>query len=313
MAYYIGVDGGGTKSAFALFDEQKNIVAEYMGGGSNHESLAGAFDEASAVIWDGVTRLLAGAGISLDEVAFTLMGLAGIDHPFQYDIMCGMLRDFGLSRFEIFNDGFIVVKAGSESGAAIGYNCGTGNCCNAIDSRGNRLQLGGLGLGSGDVGGGRWLAQKTFGLIYDEVYLNLHKSVVTQMFYDFYKPQSREEFIASIAELQGENARAYIEKLLDFFFDAIALADGPALKVTEGMAERGAEMIAALAKQMEFDREPIEVVLSGSIHTKLDEEGIYSNLLKAKARAKSGKQLQFILLDNPPVVGCVNWIFQDYL
>ena len=28
MNFYIGVDGGGTKTAYALFDENKNIVAE---------------------------------------------------------------------------------------------------------------------------------------------------------------------------------------------------------------------------------------------------------------------------------------------
>ena len=27
MSYYIGIDGGGTKTAYALFDEKKNIVA----------------------------------------------------------------------------------------------------------------------------------------------------------------------------------------------------------------------------------------------------------------------------------------------
>ena len=184
MSFYIGVDGGGTKTAFSLFDEDKNVVKTVYGPGSNHENLEGAFDEASAVIWNGITELVGEAGISLDDVAFSLMGLAGIDHQFQHDIMCEKLSEKGLRNFAIYNDGFIVVQAGSESGAAIGYNCGTGTCCNAIDSKGNMLQLGGLSECTGDMGNGNWIAQTAFRLIYDEVYLGLEPTLITKMYYD---------------------------------------------------------------------------------------------------------------------------------
>ena len=43
MSFYIGVDGGGTKTAFSLFDEDKNVVKTVYGPGSNHENLDGAF------------------------------------------------------------------------------------------------------------------------------------------------------------------------------------------------------------------------------------------------------------------------------
>lgn len=39
MSFYIGVDGGGTKTAFSLFDEDKNVVKTVYGPGSNHENL----------------------------------------------------------------------------------------------------------------------------------------------------------------------------------------------------------------------------------------------------------------------------------
>lgn len=75
MSFYIGVDGGGTKTAFSLFDEEKNTVKTVYGSGSNHENLEGSFDEASDVIWNGITELVSEAGISLDDVAFSLMAL----------------------------------------------------------------------------------------------------------------------------------------------------------------------------------------------------------------------------------------------
>ena len=50
MKYYIGVDGGGTKTAYALFDENKNVIAEHEGPASNHENMEGSFPEAAGII-----------------------------------------------------------------------------------------------------------------------------------------------------------------------------------------------------------------------------------------------------------------------
>lgn len=311
MSYYIGVDGGGTKTAFALFDEDKNIVSSVTGRGSNHENLEGAFDEASGVIWEGICELLSRAGITLADVGFTLMGLAGIDHPFQHDIMCEKLREKGLENFEIYNDGFIVVKAGSLSGAAIGYNCGTGTCCNAIDSDGRMLQLGGFSECSGDVGNGTWIAQTAFRLIYDEVYLGLEPTAITNMYYERFNISSREEFLASIAKLETDEAPDYIMSLISFFFAAAQSGDAPAMRYIDVMAKRGAELISALIKQMNFAGDEVEVVLSGSMHTKLPNT-VYLEKLSEHAQSMSGRKINFIKLDKAPVTGCINWIFQEY-
>lgn len=311
MNYYIGVDGGGTKTEYALFDDNKKVVATIKTAGSNHENYERAFDEASEIIWDGLNKLVSQAGIRLIDIKFTLMGLAGIDHLFQYEIMCSKLKAFGLENFEIFNDGFIVVKAGSETGAAIGYNCGTGTCCNAIDSTGKMMQLAGLGDFSGDIGNGHWIAITSFKLIYDEVYLGLKKTAMTKMFYDKFKVKSREQFIDTLAELEGENAEKYIMGLIDIFFNAANTGDEVALEHVEKMAVRGAELITAHINQLTFSGDYVEVVLSGSIHTKLPSD-IYIELLKTKVGENSKRKFKFIKLDKPPVTGCVNWIFQNY-
>ena len=311
MSYFIGVDGGGTKTAYALFDEEKKIVAMVKGPGSNHENMEGGFDEAADIIWDGIKKLLREAGVSLHDVAFTLMGLAGIDHQFQHDEMQKRLLDYGLENFEIYNDGFIVIKAGSTGAAAIGYNCGTGTCCNAIDNDGKMLQLAGLGDFSGDMGNGHWIATRTYNMVYYDVYLGLRKTAVTKMVFDEYKLNSKEEFLALVSRFEEEDADTFIMRLIDFFFDAAKLGDKVVLDVISEMAERGASLIAAHLNTLNFTDETVEVVLSGSIHTKLPSE-IYIRALMDKAAALSGRKLKFIKLDKPPVTGCVNWIFQQY-
>ena len=99
--------------------------------------------------------------------------------------------------------------------------------------------------------------------------------------------------------------------MIDFFFAAVKKGDAPALAYCERMAERGAQLIAALANQLNFGSEEIEVVLSGSINVKVDNR-LYLDMLVSRAEALSGKKLKFIKLEAMPVTGCINWIMQDY-
>ena len=311
MAFYIGVDGGGTKTAYALFDEEKNIVAEVKTEGSNHENLEGSFDEAATIIWDGVTKLLEAGNVTLDDIGFTLMGLAGIDHPYQHDEMCAQMEKRGLKNFEIFNDGFIVVKAGATGKAAIGYNCGTGTCCNAIDLDGKMVQLGGFSEFSDDKGNGTWVAIKSFKLIYDEMVLGLEKTAMTEMFKKEFGVNTKEEFLGTLAMAESEERGRFIMSLIDFFFAASKMGDAPVLKAIDEMSERGADYIVSHLNSLNFGDGEVEVVLSGSIHTKLPNE-VYLECLKKKIAERSDKKVKYIKLTQAPVTGCVNWIFQDY-
>lgn len=311
MKYYIGVDGGGTKTAFALFNENKSMLAIHEGPGSNHENLENGFFEASDIIIEGIKTLCDKAGVSLKDISFTLMGLAGIDHPYQYDKMCALLQEKGLCNFEVFNDGYIVVKAGSETGHAIGYNCGTGVCCNGIDSDGRMLMLMGLGSFSGDISGGENILMKAYELVYNELFLNMEKTLITEMVMKEFGFKSREEFLSLIEKIESENGGEYIRALIGFFFEAAKQGDKPALAYCEQMAERGARSISALASQLNFEGDEVEVVLSGSINVKLDNKA-YLDMLLEKAQKYSGRKLKFIKLSAHPVTGCINWIMQEY-
>jgi hypothetical protein len=99
--------------------------------------------------------------------------------------------------------------------------------------------------------------------------------------------------------------------MVGFFFEAVKQGDKPATEYCERMATRGAQLISALAGQMNFGGDEIEVVLSGSINVKLDNK-FYLDMLLSKAEEFSGKKLKFIKLDALPVTGCINWIMQDY-
>ena len=311
MKFYIGVDGGGTKTAFALFDENKNMLELHEGPASNHENMEGSFPQAADIITAGVDALLEKTGKKRDDITGMLMGLAGIDHPYQHDAMCEELTKRGLKDFRIYNDGFIVIKAGGKAGAGIGYNCGTGTCCNSIDSRGEMLQIGGFDRLSGDKGNGHWVAYEAFRIVYDDVCLGKRESKITAALAEKLGIKDRTTLLDSIQIIEDEEkSEAFIRVLIVSFFDAANNGDEAALEVIEEMAQRGADFIGGHIKKMQFDEETVNVVLSGSMNVKMPNE-IYLASLKAKCEAKSGRKLNFIKLEAAPVTGCINWLLEN--
>ncbi len=310
MSYYIGVDGGGTKTAYALFDGKKNMLATVKTAGSNHENLKGSFDEATDIIMDGINKLLEESRLTIDDIDGILMGLAGIDHQFQHDATAKLLTEKGLKNFRIYNDGFIVTKAGSPDGTGIGYNCGTGTCCNSIDSDGKMLQVGGFGVLSGDTGNGYWIAEKTFAAIYRDICLKAKKTLMTNIFCEKanIKPVA-EEFLPCVTKFEEKDREQYCIYLTDTFFEAANNGDKTALCITEEMAEAGSDLICAHLKMQYFKEGTVNVILSGSMNVKMPNE-IYLNMLKEKCTAKSGRKLNFIKLTAAPVTGCINWLLE---
>ena len=310
MSHYIGIDGGGTKTQYALFDEKKNMLSTVKTEGTNHENMEGGIPAAAKIIMRGINDLLMKNALRQQDITFVLMALAGMDHPYQEEAMARALKKAGLKiPFSLCNDGFIVVKAGVSGKAGIGYNCGTGTCCNSIDSDGNLLQIGGFGPLSGDVGGGLWIASNAYRLVYNEVCLGGEKTICTQKMTEKLEiPATRDALLAQIPRYEQEEEQ-FIRDMIDVFFEALAEGDGPAKGVSDYMCARGAEFIAGHIRKQHFTDDVIEVVLSGSMHTKLVSDAYIARMQEITERL-TGRKTKFTRLTVPPVTGAINWMLE---
>lgn len=307
MSFYIGVDGGGTKTAYALFDEHKTMLAQHTGPGSNHEGMGGGIPAAAKVLTEGVAALLEPLKLTVKDVTASLMGLAGMDHPYQHEEMLKELTARGFDRLRVVNDGFIVVKAGVGAGAGIGYNCGTGTCCNSIDDEGTLRQIGGLGTLTGDVGGGWWVASEAFRTAYDDLVLGRFSSRITADLTKEYGIADAGSWMAAVGKMGEEPFRRF---LIGSLFAAAEAEDEGALEVVEQMALRGARFIAGHLKKGIFNGAQVPVVLSGSVHLKT-QNGRYITRMQRLAEEMSGRRLRFLKLDKPPVWGCIHWMLEQ--
>ena len=73
MSVYLGVDGGGTKTAYALIDADGQLRATHYADSVSH--LSGGVAAATALLREGIARLLAKGNLRPADVSFAYFGL----------------------------------------------------------------------------------------------------------------------------------------------------------------------------------------------------------------------------------------------
>ena len=163
MKYYIGVDGGGTKTKFTLAREDGMVIAACTTGTCHY--LQCGYDGAAEVIRQGIDAVLKRGGdsertaIQLQDVAQVFIGCAGygdVEEDTQRldDVLaCAMSVPFTAGNdCENAHAGALAGKAG------INLIAGTGSMGYGVNEKGETARCGGWhhALGS-DEGGGYWM------------------------------------------------------------------------------------------------------------------------------------------------------------
>ena len=150
--YYLGVDGGATKTAFALADSEGNIINEVILGPSNPFDLG--FEASAEIMTKGINEIT--TNIRKKKISF-FAGISGggaLDMKERFRVL---FDGFGFMRVGNGSDAENIIAAGlrGEDGAII--IMGTGSSC-FVSKNGEISRIGGLGYlfdhgGSGyDIG-----------------------------------------------------------------------------------------------------------------------------------------------------------------
>jgi N-acetylglucosamine kinase-like BadF-type ATPase len=154
---FLGVDGGGSKTAFVLLDAAGRTVAETVGPSCYY--FASGIELLERVLGDGVEAVTAAAGITPDQIEHAFFGLPGYgevsaDIPRLRKIVHGLL---GHERFGLDND-MVGGWAGALAGAdGISVVAGTGSIAYG-ERRGRAHRAGGWSELFGDEGSAYWVA-----------------------------------------------------------------------------------------------------------------------------------------------------------
>jgi N-acetylglucosamine kinase-like BadF-type ATPase len=157
MARYLGVDGGGSKTAFALIDDTGQVLARATAGTSYYFN--GSFDVVESVLGEGVSAACAQAGIDPADITAAFFGMPGYGEASgdveQLDAVPG--RVLGHDRYSCDND-MVCGWAGSLAGEdGINVISGTGSMTYG-ERQGTGHRVGGWGELFGDEGSAYWIA-----------------------------------------------------------------------------------------------------------------------------------------------------------
>lgn len=126
--YFLGIDTGATKSHALLTDENGRVHAFATGGAGNWETVGWAGTRAvlAEIIYDACRQ----ANIAPNQITATGLGLAGYDwpedRPPHVQIIQALLPNVP---FELVNDSFLGLLAGSQTGWGVVVSAGTS--CNS--------------------------------------------------------------------------------------------------------------------------------------------------------------------------------------
>ncbi|MES2058416.1 MAG: BadF/BadG/BcrA/BcrD ATPase family protein [Pseudomonadota bacterium] len=155
--YFLGVDGGGTKTEFVCIDAGGSTVARAVTGTTYH--LEVGMDEAVSRLEQGIAAICSEFGISPDALSFVFFGLPAYGEDSVIDpqlhTACGRL--LGHDRYACGND--MVCGWAGSLGCRDGINIVAGTGSIAYGEReGKVARAGGWGEIFGDEGSAYWIA-----------------------------------------------------------------------------------------------------------------------------------------------------------
>jgi len=154
MAYFVALDGGGTKTQCWVADEER-----VLGRASTGSVKLMVVDEATATsrLQEVVRAAVAEAGVAPGDVTRTCFGLAGSSSDVVRQWAERSLRGLVGGEVVICGDEEIAFDAAFRGGAGVLVIAGTGSNVMGRCTDGTRVSAGGWGPMLGDEGSGHWI------------------------------------------------------------------------------------------------------------------------------------------------------------
>ena len=166
MAYYLGIDGGGTKTRCILADET-TVLAAAMSGGCNIVRLGEP--QAREALHNVIRQVCATARISPDRIRAICVGAAGAARPEieaqLRSILAELIPQTTPTKIEIVGDTVIALEAAFGAGPGAIAIAGTGSIVYGRDARGRTARAGGWGFAISDEGSGHWIGRRAISAI----------------------------------------------------------------------------------------------------------------------------------------------------
>jgi N-acetylglucosamine kinase-like BadF-type ATPase len=156
VPYYLGIDGGGTKTTCAVGDESRPL-ATATAGPSNIVRVGEA--QARESLQHSVRQACAAAGITPAQISRTCVGGSGAARPEIAEVVRRSLAEILPTPIDVVGDMQIALEAAFDTGPGVIVIAGTGSIAYGRDQQGTTVRAGGWGFAIGDEGSAHWIGR----------------------------------------------------------------------------------------------------------------------------------------------------------
>jgi glucosamine kinase len=301
VSYYLGIDGGGTKTTCAVGDELR-LLATATAGPSNIVRVGEA--QARESLQRSVRQACAAAGIMPAQVAHTCVGGSGAARPELAEAVRRCLAEILTTPIDVVGDMQIALQAAFDTGPGVIVIAGTGSIAYGRDRQGATVRAGGWGFAIGDEGSAHWIGRAAV----SELLRAADRSGGDLTTFDSQEgnPETgpHSVFSRALFKAWGVQSLADLARAAnsipppDFaaLFPVVAASEDDVARMVLTRAGRELAAIAAVVMQRLFANDQcssVQVAMTGGVfgHAKLVREVFYDELRMLEPRAEVNPQV----------------------
>lgn len=297
MAYYMGIDAGGTKTYALVTDEYGNVRGKGHSGNGNHQM---GVARAEASLREAASMALDEAGLGMGDLRHAYLGLAGADREADYRILHPLVKRVGFTGYTINCDTMIGLRAGTNRPYGVALICGTGTNAAGRNPQGKHVQIGGFDYMYGDFGGGGALSVEVFRSVVRAWEGREQPTLLTELLLKLLEYEQVDDMYNEFLDQGRHYVPAEAAKLL---FTAAAKEDAVAVDILHRQGVELGKSAAAVIRKLGMENEAFDVVLAGSLLTRGDRGWIRGPIEDAIRAVAPGASV--VTLTTEPVVGAV--------
>lgn len=270
--YFLGLDGGGSKTSVVIINEAKEIVSQIKGSGSNFHLLGARKIE--ALFTELTLKAISEAGIEKQEIRCAVWGIAGAGRAAEKaQLEAIRAAIFPNTPGSIVNDAACALAGGSQNKNGIVLISGTGSIAYGENNAGINARAGGWGH-SIDVGSGYNIAIEAIKAVTSSADGKQLPTNLTQEVLNAFGLSKEEEIVGWLYD--PDRKVSDVAVLAPRVLIAAEAGDLAAMNILLSAANALTANVASVSNQLGFKDRCFPLVLTGGL---LENSGYYRSLI----------------------------------
>ena len=281
MPFYLGIDGGGTKTTCAVGDESA-LLAKATAGPSNIVRVGEAQTRAS--LHQAVRQACAAAGITPAQISRTCVGGSGAAHPELAATVHALLAEILSTPIDVVGDMEIALEAAFGDGPGVIVIAGTGSIAFGRSRGGATARAGGWGFAIGDEGSAHWIGRAAVNALLrskDRHGDNVAQTPLATALFKAWGVNSLDDLARAANSIPPPDFAAV-------FSAVVANSDPVASEVLAAAGRELADLAAVIIERLFSKENAVHVATTGGVfrHGAIVRDTFYNELRRTEPRAE---------------------------